>query len=93
MPGPDMSATHDDLQRSLGRVEGSQSQLEARMDRFEKLVSDGFDKLEGSLSAIDQRLAAIEKKETERKGAWKVIVMVAGGVSAVVAAVIKLFIS
>lgn len=88
-----MSATHDDLQRSLGRVEGSQSQLEARMDRFEKLVSDGFDKLEGSLSAIDKRLAAIESKETERKGAWKVIVGVASGVSAVVAVIAKYLIS
>lgn len=84
-----MPASHDDLQRSLGRVEGNQSQLEARMDRFEKLVTDGFEKLEGSLSAIDTRLAAIERKETERKGAWKVIVAVAGGVSAVVAALIK----
>lgn len=84
-----MTTSHEDLQRSLGRVEGNQSQLEARMDRFEKLVTDGFDKLEGSLSAIDQRLAAIERKETERKGAWKVIVLVASGVSAVVAGIIK----
>lgn len=84
-----MTVSHDDLQRSLGRVEGNQSQMEARMDRFEKLVSEGFDKLEGSLTAIDKRLAAIERKETERKGAWKVIVAVAGGVSAVVAALIK----
>ena len=53
--GPQMSTTHDDLQRSLGRVEGNQSQLEARMDRFERLVSDGFEKLEGSLSAIETR--------------------------------------
>ena len=87
--GPEMSATHDDLQRSLGRVEGNQSQLEARMDRFERLVSDGFEKLEGSLSAIETRLAAIERKETERKGAWEVIVAVAGGVSAIVAALFK----
>lgn len=84
-----MSTSHEDLQRSLGRVEGNQSQLEARMDRFEKLVSDGFEKLEGSLTAIDKRLAAIESKETERKGAWKVVVGVASGVSAVVAALVK----
>lgn len=84
-----MPASHDDLQRSLGRVEGNQSQLEARMDRFEKLVTDGFEKVEGSLAAIDKRLAAMEDKETERKGAWKVIVTVAGAVSAAVAALIK----
>lgn len=84
-----MPTSHEDLQRSLGRVEGNQSQLEARMDRFEKLVSDGFDKLEGTLSAIDKRLAAIENKETERKGAWKVMVGVASGVSAAVAVIAK----
>lgn len=84
-----MTTSHEDLQRSLGRVEGNQSQLEARMDRFEKLVSDGFDKLEGTLSAIDKRLAAIENKETERKGAWKVMVGVASGVSAAVAVIAK----
>lgn len=88
-----MATSHEDLQRSLGRVEGNQSQLEARMDRFEKLVSDGFDKLESTLSAIDTRLAAIERREDQRKGAWKVIVGVAGGVSAVVAMIAKYFFS
>ena len=88
-----MATSHEDLQRSLGRVEGNQSQLEARMDRFEKLVSDGFDKLEGTLSAIDTRLAAIERREDQRKGAWKVIVGVAGGVSAAVAMIAKYFFS
>lgn len=84
-----MATSHEDIQRSLGRVEGNQSQLEARMDRFEKLVTDGFEKVDGSLTAIDKRLAAMESKETERKGAWKVIVTVAGAVSAAVAALIK----
>lgn len=85
--------SHDDLQRSLGRVEGNQSAMEARMDRFEKLVTDGFGKVEDTLTAIEKRLAAIETKETERKGAWKVIVGVAGTVSAVVAGCVKFFLS
>lgn len=89
-----MSApSHGDLQRSLGRVEGNQSAMEARMDRFEKLVTDGFEKVEDTLTAIEKRLAAIETKETERKGAWKVIVAVAGVVSAVVAALVKSLLS
>lgn len=88
-----MTANHDDLQRSLGRVEGNQSAMEARMDRFEKLVTDGFEKVEDTLTAIEKRLAAIETKETERKGAWKVIVAVAGVVSAVVAALVKSLLS
>lgn len=88
-----MTPSHDDLQRSLGRVEGNQSAMEARMDRFEKLVTDGFEKVEDTLTAIEKRLAAIETKETERKGAWKVIVAVAGVVSAVVAALVKSLLS
>lgn len=88
-----MSVSHDDLQRSLGRMEGSQSAMEARMDRFETLVSEGFEKVEGSLAAIEKRLAAMEAKETERKGAWKVIVAVAGGVSAAVAGLVKYLLS
>lgn len=63
------------------------------MDRFEKLVTDGFEKVEDTLTAIEKRLAAIETKETERKGAWKVIVAVAGVVSAVVAALVKSLLS
>lgn len=48
------------------------------MDRFEKLVTDGFDK-------IDKRLAKIETAETERKverrfGAW--IAGIVGGAAA-----------
>lgn len=54
------------------------------MDRFEALVKDGFEKVEGSLTAIDQRLAAMEAKEVERKGAWKMGAAIAAFVSAFV---------
>lgn len=84
-----MTPSHEDLQRSLGRVEGNQSQMEARMDRFEKLVSDGFQTVESSLQAIEKRLAAMEATESERKGAWKVAVAISGLVSALVAAAWK----
>lgn len=95
-----MSTSHEDLQRSLGRVEGNQSQLEARMDRFEKLVSDGFKELNDGITAwrnetseemaeLRKEVSDLKDKETERRGAWKVIVAVAGAVSAVVAALIK----
>lgn len=88
-----MTPDHAEMQRSLGRVEGNQSAMEARMDRFEKLVTDGFEKVEDTLTAIEKRLAAIETKETERKGAWKVIVAVASVVSAAVAALVKSLLS
>ena len=75
---------HSDLQRSLGRVEGNQSAMEARMDRFESLVKDGFGKVEDALGAIDKRLAQIEQRESERKGAWKTLVAIAAAVSGLV---------
>lgn len=73
-----MTTTHLDLQRDIGRMEGRLGALENRLE-----------KMEAVLERIDQRLATMETKETERRGAWKVIVSVAGLVSAAVAALIK----
>lgn len=87
-----MSTSHDDLQRSLGRVEGNQSAMEARMDRFEKLVTEGFEKVEKTLSEMQRELGEIKAKESERKGAWKIIATIAATVSALVVAALKHFI-
>ncbi len=65
--------------------------MEKRLDHLEKTVSDGFETVGVGLDKIDKRLAAIEAKEAERKGAWKVIAAVAAGVSAIVASAIKYF--
>jgi CHASE3 domain sensor protein len=81
--------THSDLQRDVGRIEGAFAAMEKRMDTLEKTVTEGFEKVSDGLDKIDRRLATIEAKEAERKGAWKVIALVAGGVSALVASVIK----
>ncbi len=79
-----MSVSHDDLNRSLGCVEGRQTATEERLDHLERTVADGFEKMGEGLEKIDKRLAAIEAKELERKGAWKVIALVASTVSAIV---------
>lgn len=84
-----MTVSHEALNRSLGRVEGAQTAMEKRLDHLEKTVADGFEKVGEGLEKIDRRLAAIEAKEAERKGAWKIIALVAGGVSALVASVVK----
>lgn len=81
--------THSDLQRDFGRMEGSVAAMKERMDHLEKTVADGFEKVGAGLDKIDKRLATIEAREAERKGAWKVIALVAGAVSAVVASVVK----
>ena len=56
--------THDDLHRDLGRMEGAFGAMEDRLDKLEKMMSDGFQKL-------DERLARIESRESERKGAFQ----------------------
>ena len=70
--------THEDLHRDIGRMEG-------RLDAMENHLK----KMEVVLDRIDGRLAKIEQQETERRGAWKVIVSVSGLVSALVAAAYK----
>jgi hypothetical protein len=52
-------------------------------------MENRLEKMEVVLERIDNRLAKIEQQETERRGAWKVIVSVSGLVSALVAAAYK----
>ena len=81
--------SHSDLQRDVGRLEGRFAAMEKRLDHLEKAVNDGFDKVAGGIEKIDKRLAAIEAKEAERKGAWKVVSAIAAAVAAVVASAVK----
>lgn len=85
-------STHNDLQRSLGRVEGSQEAMGARMDKLEQAVEDGFEKLFTKLDGIDTRIKAIETTEAQRSGAWKVIVPVVTVLSSVVTWLVGRFI-
>ena len=81
--------THVDLQRDIGR-------MEAGLEALEKAVSKGFSdakadfiELKGEIADLKKEVSDLRRAETERKGAWKVIVTVAGGVSAAVAALVK----
>ncbi len=96
-------STHNDLQRSIGRVEGNQSAMETRMDRFEELVKDGFKDISAKLTSIDKLtndrfdaldtcLKEIENTEHQRKGAWKVIVPTVTILSSVITWLIGKFI-
>lgn len=62
--------THTELQRDFGRMEG-------RMDALDRTVTDGFKRVEETLAKIDARLDSLDAKESERKGAWGVIMAVA----------------
>ena len=72
--------THADIERTLGRLEGNAAALEQRMDRLEKVVTEGFEKLSNKIDAL-------EKMESERKGAWKVVAAVSSLIGAIAAAV------
>jgi hypothetical protein len=81
------TVSNNDLHRDLGRVEATQSSLEERMDRFEKIVTDGFDKLEKKLDKSHEQLAdrlmKLETSEHMRSGSWttteRVLAVIGGG--------------
>lgn len=77
--------THTDLQRDFGRMEG-------RMDALDKAMGEGFSRVETALAKIDGRLDAIDTRESERKGAWRVIVAVAGAVGGLAGLVVPIII-
>jgi hypothetical protein len=85
--------THADIARDLGRVETLQEAMTDRMDRFEKLVTDGFDKLDSKLDKFSDRLAALEATEQKRSGAWsaseKVLASIGGVVLLIGGAVVS----
>lgn len=77
--------THTELQRDFGRMEG-------RMDALDKTVNEGFRRVEDSLTKIEQRLDAVDALNNERKGAWNVIVGVAGAVGGLAGIVVPIIV-
>lgn len=65
------ATTNGDLHRDMGRMEGKQDAMGDRLDRLEKLVSEGFERM-------DERLARIEAADSSRKGVIGVIHWIAG---------------
>ena len=78
MTGPD----HADLQRDMGRVEGKQDAMGARLDRLEKIIEDGF-------REIRKDIADLKAAESQRKGALAVLVAVGGAVGGAIWALIE----
>lgn len=66
--------THTDLSRDMGRVEGKQDAMGARLDKIEDL-----------LERIDSRLARLEAAENKRKGAVGALMLFAGFIGGLVA--------
>lgn len=65
---------HAELQRDFGRMEGKQDAMGTRLDKIEEL-----------LERIDARLAKLEAKENQRKGAVAALMVFSGAVGGLVA--------
>jgi len=72
--------SHEDLHRDIGRMEG---RLDAMEDRLGQMAA--------TLERIDGRLAKIEARESERRGAWVVLVALGSLLSGLVAWLIATF--
>jgi hypothetical protein len=83
--------SHTEINRSVGRLEG-------RMDALERLVTDGFRRIEGMLTEAlkehkentedhDGRLRKVEETQSEQRGAWKTICII-GGIAGVAAGLV-----
>lgn len=85
--------THEDLHRDIGRMEGGLNAVKDRMDRLERTVDEGFEKLESLISDmradINTRLVPLETAESQRKGAIAAIIGVASLLSGALGALIS----
>lgn len=63
----------DEMSRVAGQLETGLKSLENQLE-----------KMNDKLTSIDTRLSHIEMKESERRGAWKIAVVIAGSIGAAV---------
>ena len=75
-----MTASHEDLHRDIGRMEG-------RLDAME----DSLDRMATALERIDARLAKIETRESARRGAFAALTALVSMFSAVIAWAVSTF--
>jgi septal ring factor EnvC (AmiA/AmiB activator) len=65
---------HTDLYQGLGRLEGATQSMGARLDKIEDV-----------LERIDQRLANLEGKENQRRGALAMLMVFSGAIGGLIA--------
>ena len=65
--------THDDINRSLGRVEGEMRAVHDRLDRLEAFFEESMREIKESLKRLETREDAQDALEQRRKGAAAVI--------------------
>lgn len=80
MTGPN----HTDIQRDMGRMEGKQDAMGARLDRLEKIIEDGF-------AEVRREIAELKAEKAERKGALGMLGIMAGVVGGAISLVVEWF--
>lgn len=77
--------THDDINRSLGHVEGEMRAVHDRLDRLEAFFEESMREIKESLKRLESKQDAQDALEQRRKGAfaviWPVVVAISSAVS------------
>lgn len=80
-----MTMTHDDINHSLGRVEGEMRAMHDRLDRLEAFFEESMREIKESLKRLESKQDAQDALEQRRKGAfavlWPVVVSISSAVS------------
>lgn len=72
--------SHNDIYLKLGRFEGDIDAVMKGISDLKETMKDGFEQ-------VNTRLTALEAKENERHGAWKVTAAVAAFIGAIASAI------
>jgi len=84
--------THTDLQRDFGRMEGRMDSLQHEVGEVKVAMANGFKDVKALLEKVETRLDSIDAINSERRGAWKVIVAVSGAVSLIISIIAPMII-
>ena len=74
-----------DLSREIGHLEGEMAAVKESLDRIEKAMTLGLER-------INSRLAELEAKENQRKGALGLLMVVAAALGAGISKFIAVFV-
>ena len=69
---------HSDLNRALGRMEGNQDAMGARLDRLEQIIEAGF-------AELRKEIAELKATENQRKGVIATLMVLSGAIGGLVA--------
>lgn len=82
------ACSHDDLNRSLGRLEGDVKSVSDRIDRLEDNLDQRFDRLDTAIDGLLTRMDRQDALENQRKGVFAVVAVLAASIGSIVTGVL-----